>query len=99
MKRIAESKRESILVDDLTKCIVCHQHPELHEIFFGNGKREKSKQYKLILPLCYIHHRGDNGPHRNRAVDLTYKQMAQKTFEATYGSRSDFIKEFGRSYL
>ena len=100
MKRIPESKRESILVDDLDHCYVCGAlHPHKHEVFFGTSNREKSKQYKMILPLCYIHHEGNDSPHKNREVDLAYKRMAQEVWENTYGTREDFIKEFIRSYL
>lgn len=99
MKRIPESKRESILVDDLDHCYVCGApHPHKHEVFFGTANREKSKKYKMILPLCYIHHEGNDSPHKNREVDLAYKKMAQEVWERTYGTREDFIKEFIRSY-
>lgn len=92
-------RRKSILVDSLEYCCECGgPHPHKHEVFFGRN-RQKSIKYKLILPLCYEHHEGDYGPHRNRTTDLAYKKMAQEAFERTYGDRDDFRAEFGKSYL
>ena len=92
-------KRESILVDDLQYCLVCGRpHPHLHEVFFGRN-RQRSICDKMVLPLCYEHHEGDSGPHMDRTTDLFYKKLAQEKWEATYGSRSEFIKLYGKSYL
>ena len=68
-------KRKSILVDSLDYCYVCGKmHPHKHEVFFGIN-RNNSIQYGMILPLCYEHHEGNNSPHRNREIDLAYKQL------------------------
>lgn len=92
-------KRESILVDDLKHCIVCGRpHPHIHEVFFGKN-RQRSIRDKMVLPLCYEHHEGDSGPHKDHNTDLFYKKMAQEKWEATYGTRKDFIAEYGKSYL
>lgn len=92
-------KRKSILVDTLDYCYECGKpHPHKHEVFFGN-KRDASIKYHMILPLCYEHHEGINGPHLCRNTDLAYKRYAQMVFEQTYGSREDFINIFGKSYL
>lgn len=92
-------KRFSILVDDLGYCIVCGKpHPHKHEVFFGN-KRTQSIKYGMVLPLCYLHHEGNDSPHRNREIDLRYKEKAQAIWESTYGTREDFIRIFGKSYL
>lgn len=92
-------KRESILVDDLQYCMVCGKpHPHLHEIFFGRN-RNLSIKYKMVVPLCWEHHEGDEGPHRDREVDLSLKKWAQEKWELTFGERDEFIKVFGKSYL
>jgi hypothetical protein len=52
-----------------------------------------------VLPLCQEHHTGSRGVHFNKEMDLHFKQEAQKHFEANHGSRKDFIKVFGKSYL
>ena len=93
-------KRFSILVDDLSYCIVCGRpHPHKHEVFFGEKQRKHSIKYGMVLPLCYLHHEGNDSPHMNREIDLKYKEMAQEVWERTYGSREDFRKIFGKSYL
>ena len=35
----------------------------------------------------------------NAGIDKMLKQMAQRYYESHYGSRDEFVKEFGRSYL
>lgn len=100
MKPVPDNKRFTIMCNQLEHCIVCGRiHPEKHEVFFGNPYRERSKQYGLVLPLCYEHHRGDHGPHKCHVVDEKYKKAAQTAWEQIYGSREDFISIFGRSYL
>lgn len=93
-------KRFSILVDSLDYCIVCGRpHPHKHEVFFGEKQRKHSIKYGMVLPLCYIHHEGNESPHRNREIDLRYKEKAQEVWENTYGTREDFREIFGKSYL
>lgn len=93
-------KRFSIIVEDLDYCIVCGRpHPHKHEVFFGEKQRKHSIKYGMVLPLCYEHHEGNDGPHLNRATDLHYKEMAQLAWERAYGSRTDFIRIFGKSYV
>lgn len=97
---VPDNKRFTIMCNQLEHCIVCGRpHPEKHEIFFGNPNRDRSKQYGLVIPLCYEHHRGDNGPHKCRTVDDKYKRAAQIAWEQRFGNREDFISIFGKSYL
>ena len=35
----------------------------------------------------------------NKELDLHLKRKAQKMYEEMYGTREDFIAEFGRNYL
>lgn len=92
-------KRFSILVDDLDYCIECGRpHPHKHEVFFGKNRKHSIK-YGMVLPLCYEHHEGNESPHRNRKIDLRYKEKAQTVWESTYGTREEFRKVFGKSYL
>lgn len=74
---------------------------EEHHIFFGHGNRAKSEKRGLKVWLCgeTCHRNGKKAVHKNRETDLELKRMAQEVYEATYGSREDFIKEFGKSYL
>lgn len=74
---------------------------EDHHIFFGRGKRAKSEKLGLKVWLCgdTCHRNGKRAVHRNRETDLLIKRHGQEAYEETYGTRADFIREFGRSYL
>ena len=37
--------------------------------------------------------------HQNREFNLYWKQKAQQYYEEHFGSRDDFRKEFGKSYI
>ena len=75
---------------------------EVHHVFGGwTGNRNKSDELGLTVFLCgeTCHRNGKKAVHRNRETDLFIKRHAQEVYEATYGNRADFIREFGRSYL
>ena len=74
---------------------------ESHHCFYGTSNRKISEKYGLKVWLCgeTCHRNGKNAVHRNRETDLLIKRHAQEVYEATYGSRADFIREFGKSYL
>lgn len=81
-------------------CVICGS-PRIHRhhVFFGTANRKISDRHGYIIPLCQKHHTGINGIHRNREMDLYWKRKAQSHYEETTGTREDFIKEFGRSWL
>lgn len=74
---------------------------EDHHIFFGTGNRAKSEKLGLKVWLCgnTCHRNGKKAVHKNRETDLYIKRKAQEVYEATYGSREDFIRDFGKNYL
>ena len=76
---------------------------EVHHVFFGysSKKRDRSEELGLTVWLCgeTCHRNGKKAVHRNRETDLFIKRHAQEVYEATYGNRADFIRDFGRSYL
>lgn len=83
-------------------CVVCGSpHVQIHHIFEGYGRRKISDKYGYVIPLCFNHHIGNNGIHlaRNKEHDLYWKRKAQKHFEANRGTRDEFIRLFGKSYL
>lgn len=51
--------------------------------------------------LCgqQCHENGPESVHRNRKTDLELKEEGQRRFEETYGTREDFRRIFGKSYL
>lgn len=81
-------------------CVVCgNPHVQMHHILYGTANRKKSDKHGYIIPLCYEHHLGGNGIHKNRGMALRWMELAQEHFEKNKGTREEFIKEFGRSYL
>jgi len=92
---------KSIMVDDKEHCIFCFSpYVEEHHIFFGTSNRDKAEKYGLTIPLCNKHHTGSgDSPHKNRIIDLALKCWAQTVFETQIGTREDFRREFGKSYL
>lgn len=61
----------------MNKCIVCGAEGERHHIVFKNGG---GFDFPLnYIYLCSEHHRGKNGPHKNRIVDIKYKINMQNS--------------------
>ena len=87
------------LQEDTDYCFVCGRYgTEIHHVFYGNPNRKWSEKYKMVIGLCYYHHRGNKGVHFNRELDLEIKQMAQRRFNEIY-PEVDFLAVFGRNYL
>ncbi len=92
MKSVLQNSKE---------CIICG-NPKVHEhhIFFGTANRDKSEEHGLKVCLCPKHHNMSNeGVHFNRELDLALKIMAQKHYEKYIGTREQFRREFGKSWL
>ena len=83
------------------ECLYCRTSNNLHShhIFFGTANRKLSEKRGLKVWLCMEHHTGPDGVHFNPERDRRLKQVGQLVYEKKYGTRDDFIKEFGRSYL
>lgn len=94
------AKLKSIMGYDLENCIICGSpYVQIHHCIYGTSNRKQSDKYGLIVPLCREHHTGNSGVHHDKNLDIFVKQMAQTRFEEVYGSREEFIKIFGKSYL
>lgn len=72
-----------------------------HEVFFGNGRRQKSIKDGLVVFLTpEMHNMSNRGVHYNREFDLYLKRIGQQAWMDYYGKTTeDFIKEYGRNYL
>ena len=91
----------SVLTDDLEHCIVCGSNVvAIHHVFYGPN-RKRSEKYGFVVPLHPRWHTDSNDAiHRgNRELDLKFRRLAQVYFEEHFGTRTDFIIEFGKSYL
>ena len=98
----AETKRYSILTDDLEHCIICGKAPvNKHEIF-GGRNRQTSIKWGLVIPLCVSeHHKGNiEGIHKDKELDRFWKRKGQLAYMKHYNkSVEEFISVFGQNYL
>lgn len=96
----ARKKLRSIFTDDLEHCYFKQtEGVEIHHIFFGNPYfRKHSEEDGFIIPLSPEEHRGNDGVHFNRRLDLDLKQHCQRVFEEEH-TRDEFIQRYGKSYL
>ena len=100
MKSVIQKKKECFLCGCCTPTGF-YDGLEDHHVFFGTSNRKKSEKYGLKVWLCgeTCHRNGRKAVHKNRETDLFIKTQAQAVYEELYGSRADFIREFGKSYL
>jgi len=97
MGKRTKKKAKSIITDELDYCYLCGSpYVEIHHCMYGSY-RQLSDKYGLVIPLCYEHHRGNNGVHFNKALDKQIKELAQEKFKSHYGK--DIIDVFGKNFI
>lgn len=93
----------SIFTEDMDHCIFTGSpYVERHHVFPGVANRPKCEKYGFVAPLRYDLH--PNGARfsptpENKNIDLFLRRRCQRWYETNIGSREDFIKEFGKSWL
>lgn len=90
------------IIDNTRRCFICKTERNLHKhhIFYGAGRRTTSEKQGCWVYLCGYHHNlSDEGIHFNAERDMALKKYAQHVWEEKNGSREDFIRTFGKSYL
>ena len=90
----------SVFTDDMDHCFYTGKSPVERHHIFGASNRKHSEKYGYVIPLSPELH--PNGVHANdnaRQLDEILKKMAQAHFESHHGTRDDFRKIFGKSYL
>lgn len=93
-------KLYSVFTEDLELCMFTGTAPVERHHIFGGSNRKRSEKYGFIAPLRPdLHPNGVFAGKEAKKVDIKLKTMAQEYYESHYGTREDFIKEFGRSYL
>lgn len=90
----------SVLTDDLEHCYVTgSNNVAIHHVMNGPN-RKLSEKYGFLIPLRPDWHNiTPYSVHMDKEFDYQLKRKAQMYYEDHYGTRQDFIKEFGRSYL
>lgn len=92
---------------DITKykklCILCGRPATCeHHLVFGIGLRELAEEDNLKAPICDRCHtlgKSTEKIHDNVAAERLSKICGQLLYEAQIGTREDFRKRYGQSYL
>lgn len=90
----------SVLTDDMDHCMYTESNVVERHHVFGGSSRTASEKRGFIAPLRPDLH--PNGVHVGQAgnlVDTELKKRCQEYYEEHYGTREEFITEFGKSYL
>lgn len=96
-------KTKGIATDYNTICFFCGRQKESeHHLLFGNGIRELAEKDGLKIPTCNRCH--NMGPtkeriHGNPMAEKLSKILGQVIYEKELGTREEFIKRYGKSYL
>lgn len=90
----------SVFTEDMDHCYFTGTAPVERHHIFGGVNRKNSEKYGFIVPLRPdIHPNGVYAGQSAKLIDLKLKTMAQEYFEREYGTRDDFRRIFGKSYL
>jgi len=87
---------KSIIQKD-NRCFLCGSTRDLQTHHCQHGyNRNKADEDGLTVRLCVLCH---TNLHSRGWGDRELKQISQTMWERTYGSREDFIRRYGKSYL
>ena len=90
------------IISNEKECFICDTQFNLHKhhIFYGYSNRVNSENEGCWVYLCARHHDfSDDAVHMNICFDITLKKYCQHVWEEKKGSRDEFRKIFGKSYL
>lgn len=91
---------ESVFTDNMDCCIFTGSYNVERHHIFGGANRKRSEKYRFVVPLRPDYH--PNGVYfnpDNGDIDMVLKKAAQRYFESYIGTREDFRREFGKSWL
>lgn len=90
----------SVFTDDMDHCIFTGTAPVERHHILGGCNRKNSEKYGFVVPLRPdLHPNGAMAGKNSKVIDEYLKGKAQKYFEEHYGTREEFRKIFGKSYL
>lgn len=94
---------KSIVTEYHSICIFCGAPAECeHHLIFGTGARPLAEKDGLKVPACNrCHNMGSmlNRIHDNPMAECLSKMLGQAIWEKEYGTREQFRKRYGQSYL
>lgn len=75
-------------------CEICGKpNSQIHHIFFQSQSIWLKKLPLNLKSLCIVHHNGNQGPHRNREVDIKYKMEVQKKLFKLFSNKNYFTEK------
>lgn len=96
-------KTKSIVTEYETICFFCGEPAECeHHLLFGNGVRPLAEEDGLKVPSCNrCHNLGKMGErvHENPIAEKLSKKLGQAIYESKIGTREEFRRRYGKSYL
>lgn len=90
------------IIQPTKECYICGStnYIQEHHCLSGNSNRKWSEKFGLKIWLCGKCHKALHDKDNNdNDYELQIKQMAQRKYEEIYGTREDFIRIFGKSWL
>lgn len=97
------AKTKSIITDYDGICAFCGEPAECeHHLLFGTGIRQLAEKDGLKVPSCNNCHNMASIPeriHDNPMAEKLSKMLGQAVYESQIGSREDFMRRYGKSYL
>lgn len=87
------------IISNAKKCYICGSESDLekHHCVFGTANRKKADSDGLWVWLC---HRDHQAIHNQDIWEKkALQEIAQEHWEEKNGTRDDFIKRYGKSYL
>lgn len=90
----------SVFTEDMDHCYFTGVAPVERHHIFGGANRKNSEKYGFVIPLRPdLHPNGVYAGQGAKIIDIKLKTMAQEYFEREYGTRDDFRRIFGKSYI
>ena len=94
---------KSIVTEYHSICFFCGRPAECeHHLVFGNGLRDICDKDGLTVPSCNnCHNMGtvSRRIHDNPMAEKLSRMLGQAIYESKIGSREEFKKRYGKSYL
>ena len=102
-EKIGGRMSKSIVTEYKGICFFCGRQEEgEHHLIFGSAGRELSEKDGLKVPTCNdCHNMGETlrRVHDNPMAEKLSKMLGQAIFESKIGTREEFRKRYGKSYL
>lgn len=90
----------SVLTDDMDHCMYTGSNVVERHHVFGGSRKTASEKRGFIAPLRPdLHPNGVFAGKDAKRVDDELKTRCQRYYEEHYGTRQQFIDEFGKGYL